>query len=110
VALDLLRRDETGCYSNTAETDLYLDPDKPTYRGGELEFINGTLYERWNALTTALRIGGSPIKASSAGHYADRFAKPAAVEGFARAMTAATLPVASAIAAKFSWSQYQNIL
>jgi O-methyltransferase domain/Dimerisation domain len=110
VALDLLRRDETGCYSNTPETELYLDPGKPTYSGGELEFINATLYERWNALTTALRIGGSPNKASSAGHYSDRYAKPAAVEAFARAMTAATLPVASAIAAKFAWSRYQTFL
>lgn len=108
VALGLLKRDEAGRYTNTLETALYLDPGKPTYRGGELEFINANLYERWNALTTALKTGGPPSEASSAGHYADRYAKPAAVEAFARAMTAATLPVAAAIAAKFLWSQYKT--
>jgi len=110
VALDLLKRDQAGRYANTSETELYLDPDKPTYRGGELEFINANLYERWSALTTALKIGGPPDEASPAGHYADRYAKPAAVEAFAKAMTAATLPVAAAIAASFPWPQYHTFL
>ena len=50
VALGLLDRDDDG-YRNTAETDLYLDPAKPTYMGGMLEFHNTTVYQPWASLT-----------------------------------------------------------
>ena len=36
---------------NTAETNLYLDPGKPTYLGGMLEFHNTTVYQPWASLT-----------------------------------------------------------
>jgi hypothetical protein len=43
----------------TAETDLYLDPGKPTYMGGMLEFHNTTVYLPWASMTEALRTGES---------------------------------------------------
>jgi hypothetical protein len=39
VALGLLRR-VGGTYSNTRETDLFLDRHKPSYIGGALEMAN----------------------------------------------------------------------
>src|SRR5262245_54430055 len=36
VAMDLLERDDAGRYSNTPETDCYLDARKPSYIGGDL--------------------------------------------------------------------------
>ena len=42
VALGMLVR-TNGRYSNTPETDLFLDPAKPTYMGGILEMANARL-------------------------------------------------------------------
>jgi hypothetical protein len=56
VALGFLQR--TGDrYSNTAETDLFLDRGKPSYVGGILEMANARLYPFWGHLTEALHTG-----------------------------------------------------
>ena len=52
VALDFLQRNH-GVYSNTPETDFFLDKRKPSYIGGILEMANQRLYGHWNHLTTA---------------------------------------------------------
>src|SRR5215471_4476936 len=57
VALRLLDRDDSGRYGCTPETALYLDRQKPTYLGDELELSNAPLYGRWNLLTRALKSG-----------------------------------------------------
>jgi hypothetical protein len=56
VALKLVER-ENGVYSNTADTDLFLDRAKPSYIGGVLEMANARLYGFWGSLTEALRTG-----------------------------------------------------
>src|ERR1700752_4892387 len=43
VALGFLQRDGDR-YSNTPETDLFLDRRKPSYLGGMLEMVNARLY------------------------------------------------------------------
>jgi len=56
VALGFLKRSGTT-YSNTDETDLFLDKKKPSYLGGMLEMANARLYRFWGSLTEALRTG-----------------------------------------------------
>jgi hypothetical protein len=56
VALGMLERQD-GLYSNTPETDHFLDRAKPTYIGDYLDMINARLYGFWGALTGALRSG-----------------------------------------------------
>ena len=56
VALGMLERND-GRYSNTLETNHFLDRAKPTYVGGYLEMINAHLHGFWGALTEALRSG-----------------------------------------------------
>src|SRR5580698_6537898 len=56
VALGFLQRKD-GVYSNTPETDLFLDKHKPSYIGGILEMANARLFLHWNKLTAALRTG-----------------------------------------------------
>src|SRR5262249_15336425 len=46
VALGFLERHD-GIYSNTPETDLFLDRRKPSYIGGMLEMANQRLYGFW---------------------------------------------------------------
>src|SRR5688500_12469172 len=57
VALGLLHRHDDGRYANTAEADLFLDRQKPTYSGGFLEMCNTNLYPAWAGLTQALQTG-----------------------------------------------------
>ena len=42
-----------------AETDLFLDRNKPSYVGGILEMANHRLYPFWGHLTEALRTGAA---------------------------------------------------
>jgi hypothetical protein len=66
VALKLLDR-QNGQYSNTAETDLFLDRAKPSYVGGFLEMANARLYEHWSSLTEALKTGRNQNEAKGSG-------------------------------------------
>ncbi len=59
VALGMLER-EGDRYSNTSETDLFLDRAKPSYVGGLLEMANARLYPFWGSLTEALRTAECP--------------------------------------------------
>jgi hypothetical protein len=57
VALDLLRRDDAGRYSNSEESELFLNPTRPGSIGGLIEMLNARLYRFWGSLTEALRSG-----------------------------------------------------
>ena len=60
VAMGFLQRKglkETAEYSNTPETDLYLDKNKATYIGSLLEMCNNRLYGFWGNLEEGLRTG-----------------------------------------------------
>ena len=48
---------ETAEYSNTADTDMFLDKNKPTYIGGLLEMLNNRLYSFWGNLEEGLLTG-----------------------------------------------------
>jgi hypothetical protein len=110
VAIGLLDRDGSGLYANTDETAFYLDRQRSDYLGDQLQFLNTHLYAHWNLLTSALKTGKPQSGARATGNYPARYADQAALEGFAKAMTARTLPVARALAVKFPWRNYQTII
>ena len=110
VALGMLERDESSRYANTLESDLYLDRQKPTYIGGELDHFNTYVYPHWNLLTPALRTGKPQSGARATGHYPALYADQAALETLVKGMTGGTLPVAKALAAKFNWQNYKTII
>ena len=68
VALGMLDRTD-GRYSNTAETDLFLDPAKPTYMGGMLEMSSIRLYAFWGSLTEGLRTGQPQSEIKTGGEF-----------------------------------------
>lgn len=109
LAIGLLARDDAGRYANTPETAIYLDRRKPTYVGGELEFL-AQLYAHWNSLTPALRTGHPQSGAGAAGMYPARYANSTELETFARAMTAGSLAPAKELAVKFPWKNYDTII
>ena len=112
VALKLLER-ENDVYSNTADTDLFLDRAKPSYIGGVLEMANARLYGFWGSLTEALRTGevqnenkGGGGKNVFAAVYADRDR----LRGFLAAMSGISAGAAHAIAANFPWSDQKTFM
>lgn len=110
VALGMLERDDDGRYANTPQTDLFLDRNKPTYIGSELEHFNAYVFPHWNSLTTALRTGEPQSGARTTGHYSALYADPATLETLAKGMTGGSLPVAKVLATRFPWQGYETVI
>ena len=110
VALGLLNR-VNGTYSNTRETDLFLDRHKPSYIGGVLEMANARLFGFWNHLTEALRMGRQQNESkedSAASPFTALYADPARLKGFLAAMSGISHGANLAIARKVPWARYKS--
>ncbi|MEE8349843.1 MAG: methyltransferase [Acidobacteriota bacterium] len=110
VSLGMLRRNG-GDYSNTTETDLYLDRAKPSYIGGMLEMANTRLYPFWGALTEALRTGQPQNEAKQGeGLFEAIYSDPDKLREFLKAMTGLSMGANRAIAEKFPFGDYQTYI
>jgi hypothetical protein len=100
-------------YSNTPETDLFLDRAKPSYIGGLLEMANARLYGFWGSLTEALRTGTPQNEAKTnpgAGIFEALYSDPARLRLFLQGMTGISLGAATEIARKFPWQDYRTFV
>ena len=111
VALGFLGRSE-GRYANTAETDLFLDRNKPSYIGGILEMANARLYRFWNDLTEGLKTGlpQNEIKHGMQGLFEGLYAEPERLKQFLEAMTGLSRGANMTIARSFPWSGYRTFV
>ena len=110
VALGMLERTD-GQYSNTPETDQFLDRGKPSYIGGMLEMANNRLYRFWGSLTEGLRTGKPQNEVTEGGSLFEAlYSDPTALEEFLKAMTGLSLGASKAIAEKFPWSDHQTFI
>jgi precorrin-6B methylase 2 len=110
VALGMLERDD-GRYHNTAETDLFLDPAKPTYVGGLLEMGEHRMYPFWGSLTEALQTGRPQNEAKHGGDFfAKLYSDPERLQEFLRAMTGISGGANAAIAAQFPWQDHRTFI
>lgn len=108
VALKFLHR-EQGRYSNTAETNLFLDRNKPSYVGGLLEMANARLYPSWGQLTTALKSGKPQNESKESKDTFDvLYSDPARLRLFLSGMTGISMGSAMALAQKFPWANYRT--
>ena len=108
VALDMLERHD-GKYSNTQDTDLFLDKAKPTYMGGFLEMANARLYRFWGSLTEGLKTGQPQNEAKEGGNFFDTlYGNPDQLKKFLQSMTGISMGANMAIAQKFPWKDYQT--
>jgi SAM-dependent methyltransferase len=108
VALKMLNR-QGNLYSNTPETDAYLDRAKPLYLGGLLEMANARLYPFWGRLTEGLKTG-QPQNEIKEGQdlFGALYSDPTRLEIFLQAMTGLSLLAAHAVAASFPWESYRS--
>ncbi|HUA61870.1 MAG TPA: methyltransferase [Verrucomicrobiae bacterium] len=111
VALGFLARRE-GRYSNTPDTDWFLDRRKPSYVGGILEMANHRLYRFWGHLTEAVRTGKpqNEMRTGDAPLFETLYADPARLREFLAAMSGISRGAAQAIAAKFPWRDYHTLV
>ena len=110
VALGMLARTD-GRYSNTPETDLFLDPAKPTYMGGMLEMANARLYTFWGSLTEGLRTGQPQNEVKMGDDFFETlYADPEKLAQFTSAMSGLSRATGEAIAAKFPWRDYGSVI
>ena len=110
VALGMLARTD-GRYSNTAETERFLDPAKPTYIGGMLEMANARLYRFWGSLTEALQTGQPQSEVKVGGDFfSTLYADPERLAQFAGAMSGLSAAAGQAIAARFPWRNYHSVI
>jgi len=109
VALGFLERRE-GKYSNTKDTDLFLDKKKPSYIGGILEMANQRLYGHWAHLTEGLRTGlpQNEVRGGGQPTFETLYADPARLKAFLKAMSGISHGSALAIAARFNWKDYKT--
>ncbi|MBV9198535.1 MAG: methyltransferase [Alphaproteobacteria bacterium] len=111
VALKLLER-QNGIYSNTVDTDLFLDRAKPSYIGGLLEMANARLYGFWGSLTEALRSGELQNEGKGGGEniFAALYDDPVQLRAFLSAMSGVSWSAAHAMAANFPWRDYKTFM
>lgn len=110
VALGMLERLD-GLYSNTLESDFYLDRTKTTYIGNFFELWNARGYPFWGTLGEALKTG-KPQNEIKRGEdvFEAIYAVPEKLRLFLRSMTGHSLPSAMAIAEKFPWRKYKTFV
>ena len=111
VALGFLQRND-GVYSNTPETDLFLDKHKPSYMGGMLEMANHRLYPFWGSLTKALRTGKpqNEVATGDASLFEALYADPARLKEFLKAMSGISRASNIAIARQAPWKDYKTFV
>lgn len=114
VALGFLNRDgigSTALYSNTEETRLFLDKNKPTYVGGILEMANERLFRFWSDLGPALKTGKpqNEIKHSQKPMFEVLYEDLPRLEQFMGAMRGISLGNFQAFAQRFDFSNYKSL-
>ena len=108
VGLGMLDR-KGDKYRNTAETDLFLDRNKPSYIGGLLEMADTRLYGFWGSLTEGLQTGTPQNEAKQGGNIFEAiYGDPEKLRGFLRAMTGLSIGSGRAIAEKFPWKKFKT--
>jgi len=118
VSLGFLQREgvmDSSVYTNSLDTEVFLDKKKPSYIGGILEMGNNRLYKFWGDLEEAL-ITGKPqneSKNSSDGNmsfFADLYKDPAKLQEFMDAMSGIQLENFIMLAKKFDFNKYKTLV
>ena len=114
VALGFLSRKgfkETAVYSNTKETDLFLNKRKASYIGGILEMCNNRLYPFWNDLEDALRSGQpqNEVKGGNKPFFQELYKDEARLREFVSAMGGFQMHNFMAFSRLFDFSPYRTL-
>ena len=108
--------EDSAVYSNAADTDLFLDRNKPGYIGGILEMANNRLYRFWGDLEEGL-LTGSPQNESKGADdnnnmefFSELYKDPVKLQEFMNAMSGIQMGNFMTLVNKFDFSQYKTLL
>ncbi len=103
---------ETARYSNTIDTDIFLDKEKPSYIGGILEMMNNRLWEFWGNLDDGLKTGliQNEAKDGGKGIFDLVYSNPELLKSFVNGMTGVQIGNFMALAKKFDFSNFKTMV
>jgi hypothetical protein len=114
VALGFLQRKgnkSTALYSNSPDSDLFLDKNKLSYMGGMLEMANNRLYPFWNFLEEGLRTGTpqNEIRTGRSSLFEEIYSNVDKTREFVNAMGGIQTGNFITFARKFDFSGYKTL-
>jgi hypothetical protein len=103
---------ENAEYSNSIDTDTFLDKGKPSYIGGILEMMNNRLFGFWGSLDEALTTGLAQNEVKGGGEpvFETLYKNPVLLKEFVNAMTGMQVGNFMALAQHFDFSNYNTFL
>ena len=102
---------ETAKYSNSADTDFFLDKNKPSYIGGMLEMMNNRLYGFWGNLEEGLLTGLAQNEAKNGENLFDAIYPDAdKLKEFIHAMSGFQMGNFMALAQTFDFSKHKTLV
>ena len=115
ASLGFLKREglyEDANYSNSEDTEIFLDTNKPSYIGGILQMANSRLYMHWANLEEGL-LTGKPQNESKDGSnmhfFEDLYKSPEKLNEFINAMSGIQSGNFMELAKKFDFSKYKTM-
>jgi len=114
VALGFLEKNglkENAVYSNAADTNLFLDKNKPSYIGGILEMANNRLYPFWDNLEDGLKTGLPQNELRNGGKslFEELYADETRLKEFIKAMAGAQMGNFITFSRNFDFSSYKTM-
>lgn len=116
VSLGFLKRDgllDEAVYSNTPDSNFFLDQNKLSYIGGILEMNNNRLYKFWGNLEEGLQTGLPQNESKYAGNgelsFAELYSDPQRLQEITEAMSSVQTANFMALAARFNFSDYSTM-
>jgi len=101
---------ETAIYSNSPDTDAFLDKNKPTYIGGILEMMNNRLYRFWGDLEEGLITGRAQNEAKEGQDFFGLiYQDPVKLKEFINAMSGIQMGNFMSFAENFDFSKYTTL-
>jgi hypothetical protein len=102
---------ETAVYTNSLDTDTFLDKNKPTYIGGILEMMNNRLYRFWGDLEEGLLTGLAQNEAKEGQDFFGLiYQDPQKLREFVNAMSGIQMGNFMTFAQKFDFSKYKTLV
>lgn len=102
---------ETAKYSNSMDTDFFLDKNKPSYIGGMLEMLNNRLYGFWGNLEEGLLTGLAQNEEKSGGNLFEALYSDAdRLKEFIHAMSGFQMGNFMALAQSFDFSKHKTLV
>ncbi|HSU27242.1 MAG TPA: methyltransferase [Chitinophagaceae bacterium] len=102
---------DKAVYSNTLDTDTFLDRNKPSYIGGILEMMNNRLYRFWGDLEEGLTTGLPQNESKkSQDFFGLIYQDPVKLREFINAMSGIQMGNFMTFAQKFDFSKYKTLV